>query len=74
MLVVSAPLFAYYTNAVNNFSVPTDPFLKLFNPTAKQDYQNLQSAQLVSLVFVVGGFVSLGCGIVVKNRHSRPFF
>lgn len=73
MLVVSAPLLAYYTDAVNRFTVQTDPFLKLFSVYNAQDYQNLHSAQLISLLFVIGGFLSLGCGIVVKKRE-KPMF
>ena len=74
MLVVSAPLFAYYTDALARFSIPTDPFLKLFSPSAKQDYDNLHSAQLIALVFLVGGFVSLGCGIAARGQRARPLF
>lgn len=67
MLVISVPLFAFYTSATQQIVVPKDPFEKLFYPTAAQDLQDAKNAQAVSLCFLVAGVACMVSGIRLKD-------
>ena len=67
MLVISVPLFTFYSSAAQQIVVPKDSFEKLFSPTAAQDLQDAKTAQAVSLFFLVGGSVCLVSGIMAKD-------
>ena len=71
ILTISTPLFVSYSLALDHFKIPTDHFDQLFSPTAKQDLQDLKGAQAVSLVFVLGGSISLLSGVLTKGRQER---
>lgn len=71
LLVVSVPMLIYHSNAIAQYNISLGQLGRLFSPSEQQNYQNMQTMQMISAIFVLGGIVSTSYGLVAKHQINQ---